>query len=170
LERKKIKNIIESLIFVSEKPLSIDKIKYILGIKRDEIAIIIDELMNEYKDRGIQIFEVGGGYQFRTRAQYSDWILKLNKNKPIKFSKPTLETLAVIAYKQPITRREIEKIRGVDVSGILRNLMKIKLIKMTGKKNVPGKPVTYGVTKEFLELFSLNSLKDLPNISEFSDL
>ncbi len=170
LERKEVKNIVESLIFVSEKPISAERIAQILGGDKRDVLPVIEELKEDYKERGIQIVKVSGGYQFRTRAKYSKWILRLNRNKPIRFSKPAIETLAIIAYKQPITRKEIEGIRGVDVGNVLRSLMKMKLVKIMGRKEIPGRPFTYGVTREFLELFGLDSIKDLPDIEEFNEV
>ncbi len=168
-----LKHIIESLVFVSETPLSVDRLKAILeDVDRRDIRLALAELQGEYEDRrgGFVLQEVAGGFQFRTHADYSDWIKKLLKPSPTRLSRAALETLAIIAYKQPIIRADIEHIRGVDSGGVLRMLLERKLIRVLGRKDIPGRPMIYGTTKEFLELFNLKDLGDLPSPKEISSL
>ena len=110
------------------------------------------------------------GFQFRTRPEYAEWIKKLKKTKPLALTQPALETLAIVAYKQPVVRGEIEKIRGVDSGGVLRTLLERKLIKILGKKDVPGKPLVYGTSKQFLEMFGLKDLSSLPTLKDMEGL
>jgi len=173
MDKKHIKSIIESLIFASDTPISIGKIWEIIdGPDRKTLRDLITELMEEYQtmNRGFFLKEVAGGYQFRTRPEYSEWVKKLKKSKPLKLSQAALETLAIIAYKQPVTRSEIEYIRGVDLGGILRSLHDKKLIRILGKKEVPGRPLIYGTSKRFLEVFALKDLSSLPTLREIEEV
>ena len=168
-----IKNIIESLLLVSEEPLKIDRIKNILTLAgKKEIQNALAELSSEYEDRkgGFFLREVAGGYQFRTRPEYREWIKRLIQPKPLRLSKAALETLAIIAYKQPIIRSDIEYIRGVNCGGILRMLLERKLVRILGRKAIPGRPHIYATTKQFLEVFDLKNLEDLPTPKEISEL
>ena len=170
---KNLKQIIESLIFVAETPLSVDRLKAILEeVDRRDILLALTELGGEYEDRqgGFVLQEVAGGFQFRTHADCSEWIKKLLKPSPTRLSRAALETLAIIAYKQPIIRSDVEHIRGVDSGGVLRLLLERKLIRVLGRKDIPGRPMIYGTTKEFLELFNLKDLGDLPSPKEISSL
>lgn len=167
-----LKNIIESLIFVSKDPLSIQEVKKILpDIDTKEIRSALDELSREYEEnkRGFYLREVAGGYQFRSRPEYRQWISELIKPNPVRLSKAALETLAIIAYRQPIIRSDIEHIRGVDSGGILRMLMEKKLIRALGRKDIPGRPLIYATTKQFLAIFDLKDLKDLPSLKEIEE-
>ncbi|MFQ5901798.1 MAG: SMC-Scp complex subunit ScpB [Thermodesulfobacteriota bacterium] len=164
-----IKGLIEALLFVSPSPLTIDLIARITqDYSKGEIRKAIDNLREEYKslNRSFYIEEVAGGYQFRTRAEYTRWIRRLEGIKPPKLSKAALETLAVIAYKQPVIRTDIESIRGVDVGGVLKTLLERHLIKIIGRKEIPGRPIVYGTTKEFLELFGLKDISSLPTLKD----
>ena len=168
-----LRAIIESLLFVSEVPLSLVKLKTILAMHtHGEIIQALEELRQEYDDvrHGFSLDEVAQGYQFRTKPEYGEWIRKLKKIIPTRLSQASLETLAVIAYKQPILRSEIESIRGVDVGGILRLLLEKNLIKILGRKNVPGRPIIYGTTHKFLEFFSLKDISSLPTLEEMGEL
>ena len=170
---EEIKYIIESLLFVSEEPLTIDKIKKVLEtFDTKEIRQALADLNEEYEARkgGFMLHEVAGGYQIRTRSEYSDWIKRLVQPNPQRLSKPALETLAIIAYKQPLIRSDIEFIRGVDCGGVLRMLLEKKLIRVLGKKDIPGRPLIYATTKQFLELFGLKDLNDLPSPKEIQEL
>ncbi len=168
-----IKNIIESLLLVAEEPLKIDRIKDILALaEKKEIQNALTELSSEYENRkgGFFLREVAGGYQIRTRPEYREWIKRLIQPKPLRLSKPALETLSIIAYKQPIIRSDIEHIRGVDCGGILRMLLERKLVRILGRKAIPGRPHIYATTKQFLEVFDLKNLEDLPTPKEISEL
>lgn len=168
-----IKNIIESLLLVAEEPLKIDRIKDILALaEKKEIQNALTELSSEYENRkgGFFLREVAGGYQIRTRPEYREWIKRLIQPKPLRLSKPALETLSIIAYKQPIIRSDIEHIRGVDCGGILRMLLERKLVRILGRKAIPGRPHIYATTKHFLEVFDLKNLEDLPTPKEISEL
>lgn len=169
----RIKSIIESLIFISEEPVSLDKLCGILHeYERDVIRTCILQLQSEYADseRGIFLAEVAKGYQFRTREENGDYVRRLVKTKTSRFSQSALENLAIIAYRQPITRAEIEYLRGVDSGGVIKTLLEKKLIKILGKKDIPGRPLIYGTTRYFLEMFSLKDLKSLPTLREIEDL
>lgn len=167
-----IKNIIESLLMVAEEPLTTDRIKGILDVGKKEVQNALAELSSEYEHRkgGFFLREVAGGYQIRTRPEYREWIKRLVQPKPLRFSKPALETLAIIAYKQPIIRSDIEHIRGVSCGGIIRMLLERKLVRILGRKEIPGRPHIYATTKHFLEIFDLKNLEDLPTPKEISEL
>ena len=170
---EQIKNIIESLLLVADEPLSVDRIRSILDQpEKKEIKNALEELMSEYENRkgGYFLREVAGGYQFRTRPEYREWIKRLIQPKPIRLSKAALETLAIIAYKQPIIRNDIEHIRGVNCGGILRLLLERKLVRVLGRKAIPGRPLVYATTKQFLEVFELKNLEDLPTPQEIKEL
>jgi len=168
-----IKYIIESLLFVADEPLTVDRIKKILiQVETGEIRDTMAELTAEYEARGggFYLDEVAGGYQIRTRPQYTDWIKKLIQPKPLRLSKPALETLVIIAYKQPIIRSDIEHLRGVDCGGVIRVLLERKLIRVLGRKEIAGRPLIYATTKRFLEIFDLKNLRDLPTPKEIEEL
>jgi segregation and condensation protein B len=174
IRREKAKPIIESLLFTQEKPLSVEKIEEIIPwAEKGEIVAIITELMEEYKaeHRGIQVIEIANGFQMCTKKQYEQYICKLvARSKSKKMSKPALETLSIIAYKQPITRVEIESLRGVESSGVIRNLLETRFIKMGGRKNVPGRPILYKTTEDFLAYFGLKNLSELPSLHEINQV
>jgi len=139
-------------------------------VTKKDLQRLIAEMMAEYSlpQRGITLVEVAEGYQFRTRPEYADWVKKLKKTKPFALSQPALETLAIIAYKQPIVRSEVERIRGVDAGGVLHTLLEKKLIKILGRKDVPGKPLVYGTSRRFLEMFGLKDLSSLPTLKDLA--
>lgn len=166
MDKLEIKNIIECLIFISPKPVTLDVFSRILNMNKKELRDYIEELIEEYKERGLQILEISGGYEFRTKPQYAPYIQELMPKVSSRFSQAALETLAIIAYKQPITRQEIENIRKVDVSGILNKLMEKNLIKIVGKKDIIGHPFLYTTGPEFMRHFGLKSLQDLPKLEE----
>lgn len=170
---EKIKAIIEALIFASDTPLAPEKIRAVFpDVEKKEIQDIIDQLMSEYQERqgGILLQEVAGGFQFRTNAELGQWVKKLKSTKSHNLSPQAMETLAIIAYRQPIVKSEIESVRGVDVGGPLKNLLEKKLVRIVGRKDVPGKPIIYGTTKKFLEVFNLKNIMDLPNMRELKEL
>lgn len=170
---EKIKAVIEALIFASDTPLSPEKIRVVIPeAEKTEIKEIIDQLIAEYNERqgGIILQEVAGGFQFRTNQEISQWIKKLKITKPHSLSPQAMETLAIVAYRQPIVKSEIEDIRGVDAGGPLKGLLEKKLIRIVGRKDVPGKPIIYGTTRKFLEVFNLKDIMDLPNLRELKEL
>ena len=168
-----LKHIIESLLFVSETPLTMDHLKGIIeGEETRAIREALDALIAEYEQRngGFVLKQVAGGYQFRTQGRYNEWIKRLIRPNAPRLSKAALETLAIIAYNQPIIRSDIEHIRGVDSGGVIRMLMERKLIRVLGRKEIPGRPLIYATTKHFLEVFELKDLKDLPTPKEIEEL
>jgi len=170
---EELKHIIESLLFVSETPLTMDQLKNILeGEETAALRTALDELIGEYEERngGFVLKQVAGGYQFRTQGRYNEWIKRLIRPNAPRLSKAALETLAIIAYNQPIIRSDIEHIRGVDSGGVIRMLMERKLIRVLGRKEIPGRPLIYATTKHFLEVFELKDLKDLPTPKEIEEL
>jgi segregation and condensation protein B len=164
-----LKNIIESLLFVAETPIPLDRFKEVLEAEdTKEIRGALEQLSEEYDQRkgGIFLSEVAGGYQIRTRPEYHEYVKRLLKPSAHRLSNAALETLAIIAYKQPIIRADVEHLRGVDCGGVLRVLMEKKLIRVLGRKEIPGRPLIYATTKHFLEVFELKNLKDLPSPKE----
>lgn len=166
-----IKGAIESIIFISEGSIPVEEIQNIFeGLDLETIKNIVEELKNEYSQRnsGIRIVEVAGGYQMVTSPNYAQFIKKFYKLKHAeRLSMPALETLSIISYKQPVTKAEIESIRGVNVDGVIKNLLEKSLIRIMGRKEVVGRPFVYGTTRSFLEYFGLNSLDELPDVEEF---
>lgn len=168
-----ISAILEALILSSESPLPLEKICAVLdGADKAEVREALDRLTAGYEEResGISIQEVAGGFQYRTRPEMSSWVKKLKGTKPTSLSPAALETLAIVAYRQPIVKSEIESIRGVDVGAPLKGLLDKKLIRIVGRKDVPGKPIIYGTTKKFLEVFNLKELTDLPTMRELKEI
>jgi len=167
-----LKEILEALVFVHRGILPPKTAREVLGeeFTAEEIAAGFASLKQDYESRGgaFVLLEVAGGYQFGTRDDLAAWIQKLDFYEHHRhLSRPTMETLAIIAYKQPVTRAEIEAIRGVNVERIVRNLLERKLVRILGHKDVPGKPMVLGTTKDFLQLFGLNTLADLPPLKDF---
>ena len=172
MDRLKAKRIIEAVLFVSDKPVSIMTLKDVLkDIEPTEIRECVEELNNEYNssERSFSIREIAGGFQMLTDPVYSSWITSLYKKPSDRLTGPALETLAIIAYKQPLTRSDIEIIRGVNVDGVLHTLEERSLIKTRGRVDGPGRPILYGTTNEFLQHFGLKSLEDLPKLKEFQE-
>lgn len=174
MEDQQLKSAIEAILFIAGSPVSLDRLKAIFEDEpKDRIEAQTQALRAEYESRasGMMLAEVAGGYQLVTRPEEAGWIRKFRSVKTSsKLSRPALETLAIIAYKQPITRTEIENIRGVNIGGIVRNLMERRLVKIVGKKDVPGKPMLYGTSIEFLQYFGLKDLSSLPTLKEFSEI
>ena len=170
---KSLKLILEALLFASDKPLTVREIHAVLPeTKSVEITGALRVLTYEYEamGRSFTLHEVGGGYQFRSRPEYGGYILKMLQASPARLSRATMETLAIIAYKQPILRQEIERLRGVDVGGVLKTLLEKGLVKIMGRKNLPGRPLVYGTTRRFLEVFDLKDIESLPKIKELKAL
>ena len=173
LSRKSnIKSVIESMLFVSGEPLSLRELSNNLEIKDKVIEEVIKEMMNEYeeKSRGIKLISVDGAYQLVTKSENSDYIQKLlKKNKKHSLSQASIESLAIIGYKQPITRIDIDEIRGVKSESAIQKLVERGLIKDIGRLEVPGRPILYGTTDEFLRQFGLKTIKELPSLDLYSD-
>ena len=169
-----LKGIVEALLFVSGEPLTIDRLVLVAeGASRAEVHLAMRMLQEDYAadGRGLQIVEIAGGYQIGTRADCAAWIKRLEKAKTAaRLSRSAMETLAIIAYKQPLVRAEIEQIRGVDTAGVLRTLLDRRLIRIIGRKDIPGRPIMYGTTKQFLQAFGLKDLSDLPALRDIKDL
>jgi segregation and condensation protein B len=173
MEREEVKSVLESLLFVSEGPLTVQRIGEVLeGVDNAEIRSALGELQRELEamSRGVRLVEVAGGFQMRTAKVNSDWVKKYLGGRPPRMSRATLETLAIIAYRQPITKAEIEAIRGVDVDGIINTLLDRNLIRAVARKDVPGRPFLYGTTPEFLQLFNLKDLTYLPTLKEMEEI
>lgn len=174
LDEREIKAILEALLFVSHEPITLDRLTATIGgLARTDVAHAVRGLQQDYDadGRGLRIVELAGGFQIITRADCAPWIKRLEKVKTApKLSRSALETLSIVAYKQPVVRAEIEAIRGVETSGVLRTLLDRRLVRMVGRKDVPGRPILYGTTKLFLQQFGLRDLSDLPPLRELKDL
>lgn len=171
MEIKEKKSLVEALLFVSGEPLTLGELKNSTDLPEAELKQLLDEMIAEYTERnsGLLIIEIANGYQIVTNPHYAQWIKKLkNTAASGKLSMPALETLAIIAYKQPIIKAELEQIRGVNSDGVIKTLLDRRLIKIMGRKEVPGKPLLYGTTREFLQYFGLKDLTELPTISELT--
>ncbi len=167
----RLKSLVEALVFASDKPVTVVRLKQLTRIKETaRIEAALAELALDYKERGIALQCISGGYMFRTQSQFSTWVQQLVAGRPVRLSRAQLETLAIIAYRQPITRPEIDDIRGVDSGGTLKVLLDRQLIRILGKKEEAGRPLLYGTTKEFLDFFSLGDLRELPTLREYSEL
>ncbi|HEY1815952.1 MAG TPA: SMC-Scp complex subunit ScpB [Kofleriaceae bacterium] len=171
LDDAKLKHLVEAIVFAAEKPVTMQRLRQltrIADVRRIEQALEL--LAADYTDRGIALQHVSGGYQFRTNTTYSAWVQQLVAGRPVRLSRAQLETLAIVAYRQPITRPEIDEIRGVDSSATLRLLLDRSLIRVLGKREEVGRPMLYGTTAEFLDFFSLQDLRELPTLREYSEL
>lgn len=167
------RGVLEALLLVSTEPLSLDRIVQVLeGPAAPDVAKILDALKASYEreGRGFQVVRVGGGYQLVTRPEYARWVRKLRESRASSaLSRAALETLSIIAYRQPVIRAEIDDIRGVNSGGVLKNLLERGLVRMVGKRDIPGKPMTYATTDIFLRQFGLNSLRDMPSLDELHE-
>jgi len=168
-----LKTVVESLIFVSDEPVNLKRLCAVLGdTKRDKIKAVLEEIERECIEqrRGVVLNEVAGGYQFRTPPESSKYVSKLFEGRPQRLTRAGLETMAIIAYRQPIVRAEIERIRGVDSGGVLKTLLDRELIQIAGRQDVPGRPALYATTDKFLEFFGLKSLSEMPDLKEIKEL
>jgi segregation and condensation protein B len=173
MERDELKSIIESLLFAADGPQTLHRLGEILDqADRQTLQGVLCELQVEYEsqNRGIRLVEVAGGYQLRTAKANAEWVKKLLGGRPARMSKATLETLAIVAYRQPITKAEVEAIRGVDVDGVITTLLERGLIRAVARKDVPGRPFLYGTTPVFLQLFNLKDLSHLPTLKEMEEV
>jgi len=175
MNQEQLKNIIEAALMVSEKPVSVSQLLAIFEKETDrperaDIKTAIEQIMQDYEGRGIELKEVSSGYRVQVNGDYADWINQLFDDRPPRYSRALLETLAIIAYRQPVTRAEIEEIRGVSVSSnIIRTLQERSWIRVVGQRDIPGKPELLATTKEFLDYFNLKKLSELPSLSEIKD-
>ena len=170
-----LKSILEAALMAAGRPLSIDQMLMLFldseQPERDEIRIALEELQNDYADRPVELKQVASGYRIQVREQYSEWVSRLWSERPSRYSRALLETLALVAYRQPITRGEIEDIRGVSVSSsIMKTLQERDWVKVVGHRDVPGKPAMYATTRQFLDYFNLKSLDEMPTLAELRDL
>ena len=166
---ERLLGILESVLFAAGEPLNLARLADVIpGPTRGELRVALRELgvRAERDQRGIRLLEVAGGYQFRTDPAHAEWVRRLFQQKPWRLTRATLETLAIVAYKQPITRAEIEAIRGVDADSVLASLLSRKMVKIVGRKEVMGRPLLYGTTRQFLEVFGLRDLTELPALGE----
>lgn len=177
MDDRKVKNIVESALLAINKPLSLKQIEDMFDAaesekpEREQIKHALKELAEEYSERGVELKQVSSGYRMQVRQEYEPWIGRLWEERPPRYSRALLETLAIIAYRQPITRSEIEEIRGVSVStSITRTLQEREWVRVVGHRDVPGKPALFGTTKEFLDYFNLQHLDELPTLAELKDL
>lgn len=173
MDRDEQRRIVEALVLASPEPITAAKLAELVPyLKAGGVKDLLNELNTAYQeqDRAFEIWEVAGGYQIRTRAEFSGYLQKLQRQRPLRLSRAALETLSIVAYKQPATRAEIEDVRGVECGPVLKSLLDRHLIRIAGHREVPGRPMVYGTTRRFLEVFGLDSLKDLPALRELDEL
>ena len=173
MEEERLKAILESLLFAAGEPVPLARLASVLdNVARDAIKKALGEMILGYGAgaRGVMLEEVAGGYQLRTPKEHALYVRKLLAAKPPRLSRPLLETLAIIAYRQPVTRPEIEQLRGVDSGGVLETLLERRLVRIAGRKEAPGRPIMYATSAEFLEVFGLRDLDGLPDLEEFKEL
>lgn len=169
----RMRGIIEAIIFAAERPVSLDVLAEVFeDVSKKELETLLETMVSDWRamNRGFQLNAVAGGWQFRTRAEMAPWLQRLRQERPSKLSRAALEAMSIIAYKQPMTRPEVDDLRGVDSAGVIKNLLERGLIKIVGKKDAPGKPVVYGTTDRFLEVFSLRDLGSLPSLRDLKEL
>ncbi len=176
MEMKKLKNILEAVLLAAERSLTVIQLETLFELDeerptRDEIRKALHEMEDDYEARGFELRHVASGYRLQVKQEFSTWVGRLWEERPARYTRALLETMALIAYRQPITRGEIEEVRGVSVSSnIIKTLLERDWIKVLGHKDVPGKPTLYGTTKEFLDYFNLRKLDELPTLAEIKDL
>jgi segregation and condensation protein B len=165
--------VLEAVLFAADRPLSVDELQEVLGLRSPEqiragLQVLRDSGIS--RGAGIRIDEVAGGYQLRTHPKATAWVSRLQEVKPVRLSNAAVETLAIIAYRQPVTRHNLEDLRGVDCGGMVRNLVHRGLVKTMGRSDVVGRPLLYGTTREFLEFFGLRDLSDLPALRDLREM
>lgn len=176
MDTKQLQKIIEGALLAAGRPVSVDQMMGLFGLEdaqptRDEIRAVLEDIEIDCADRGYEVKQVASGYRFQVRQEFSPWIGRLWEERPQKYSRALLETLAIIAYRQPMTRGEIEEIRGVSVSSnITKTLLEREWVRIVGHRDVPGKPALYATTKQFLDYFNLKRLDELPTLNEIRDL
>lgn len=172
LDTVELKAIIEALLFAAPGPVRLEQLALAADADPARVAPLLAELETEYlrAGRGFVLVELAEGYQLRTRPEHAEWVRRLYSSRPTRLSRAALEALAIIAYQQPVTRADIDYLRGVDSGGVVKSLLDKRLVRIVGKKDVPGRPLLYGTSREFLEFFGLRSLSDLPTLKEFTEL
>jgi segregation and condensation protein B len=173
MDRTEQRRIVEALVLASPEPISAQRLAELIPyVKPAKAKDLVNELNTAYQeqDRAFEIWEVAGGYQIRTRAEFSGYLQKLHRQRPMRLSRAALETLSIVAYKQPATRAEVEAVRGVECGPVLKSLLDRQLVRIAGHREVPGRPMVYGTTRRFLEVFGLESLKDMPALRELDEL
>ncbi len=175
MDPDRLKNIVEAALLAAGEPLNLDQLQRLFTEQeapaREALRDALKQLAEDYEGRGIEIKEVGSGFRIQTRGEMSEWVSRLWEERPPRYSRALLETLALIAYRQPITRGEIEEIRGVSVStNIVRTLLEREWVRVVGHRDVPGKPAMYGTTKQFLDYFNIKNLNELPTLAEIRDI
>ncbi len=168
----RVRTVLETLLFLAERPLTAEELRQVTGLEVERIAKALDQLSGQYREglSGIVLHEVAGGWQLRTSPLNAAYARRFLKVKPQRLTRAALETLAIVAYRQPVTRPEVEEVRGVDCGAVMKALLERRLVKILGKKEEPGRPILYGTTREFLEFFALKDLASLPTLREFHEL
>ncbi len=164
---------VEAVLFASSEPVAAARLEQVFapdGVERADLLQALETLKDRCTGRGVELREVAGGYQFRTCQEAAPWVARLETPKPVRFSRAAMETLAIVAYRQPVTRAEIEEVRGVDCGGVMKSLLERGLVRILGKKDVPGRPLLYGTTRRFLEVFGLGSLTELPSLRDIDEI
>ena len=173
MDRTEQRKIVEALIMASSEPVSADRLaKIVPQLTSAGAKDLVNELNTEYQESGraFEVWEVAGGFQLRTLAEFSGYLQQLRKERPLRLSPAALETLSIIAYKQPVTRADLEDVRGVDTGAVVRGLLDRRLLRIAGHRDVPGRPLLYATSRRFLEVFGLESIKDLPALRELEEL
>ncbi len=170
LSRAHLRGLLEALVFASDKPMKAIELARLASAPVKQVRELLAELKDSYAGRGIVLDEVAGGWLYRTSVQFAPFVRELSAQRPVRLTRAQVETLAIVAYRQPITRPEIDDVRGVDSGATLKLLLERDLVRILGKKDEPGRPLLYGTTTQFLEFFGLKSLKDLPTLHEFTEL
>jgi segregation and condensation protein B len=170
LSRAHLRGLLEALVFASDKPVKSAELARLASAPFKDVRELMVDLKRDYTQRGIVLDEVAGGWLFRTHVQYAPFVRELASERPVRLTRAQVETLAIVAYRQPTTRPEIDEIRGVDSGATLKLLLERDLVRILGKKDEPGRPLLYGTTGQFLEFFGLRSLKELPTLREFTEL
>ena len=157
---------LEVALFAAEEPCNVSLLAAVLQVSEEQVPELVEQLSDRLEDTGLQIVRLAGGFQLATRSTYADYVQRLREPQPERLSRQALETLAIIAYRQPTTRPEIDQVRGVDSSGVINNLLEKGLIAITGRKRAPGRPFLLATTPHFLSTFGLHDLSELPNLPE----
>jgi segregation and condensation protein B len=170
LSRTHLSGLLEALVFASDKPMKAIELARLASAPVKQVRELMDELRTTYAHRGILLEEIAGGWLFRTNVEFAPFVRELTSERPVRLTRAQVETLAIVAYRQPVTRPEVDDIRGVDSGATLKLLLERDLLRILGKKDEPGRPILYGTTNQFLEFFGLKSLRDLPTLREFTEL